>query len=319
MKKESAALVVLAFAAIYIVWGTTYMAVLFGLESFPPFTLSALRFAVSGVLLLGWCLLRGERLPALRDWKVPVVSGIVMLVGGTGLVAWSEQYVPSGQAAIVIATEPFLFLLLDKKRWGYYFSRKWVPAGLLLGFSGIVLFFLFAATGHAGRVVAPYWKAIGIAVLFVSGILWAGGSLYAKNRNPEHISNTLTTAMQLVAAGLFSALLGGITGEWTHFAVAGITAKAWGGLLYLIVFGSIIAYLAFTWLLSIRPPALVSTHTYVNPVVAVLMGWFVAHEPITPMQVGALFLILAGVMLVNKKPSATEAVTVREPAVATAQ
>ena len=319
MKKESAALVILAFAAIYIVWGTTYMAILFGLESFPPFILSALRFAISGVLLLGWCLLRGERLPALRKWKVPVISGIVMLVGGTGLVAWAEQYVPSGQAAIVIATEPFLFLLLDRKRWSYYFSQKWVLAGLLLGFSGIVLFFLFSATGHTGRVVAPYWKAVGIAVLFVSGVLWAGGSLYAKSHAPERISNTLTTAMQLVAAGLFSVLVGGATGEWTHLSINGISAKAWGGLLYLIVFGSIIAYLAFTWLLTIRPPALVSTHTYVNPVVAVLMGWFIAREPITPIQIGALFLILAGVMLVNKKPGIIKEVTMREPTVATAQ
>src|SRR5215217_8351035 len=124
MKKENTALVVLAFGAIYIVWGTTYLAILFGLEGFPPFVLSAVRFAVAGLLLLGWCLLRGERLPERRQWKVPVVSGIVMLVGGSGLVAWAEQYVTSGQAAIVIATEPFLFLLLDKKQWSFYFSRK---------------------------------------------------------------------------------------------------------------------------------------------------------------------------------------------------
>jgi len=316
MKKERTALVILAFAAIYIVWGTTYIAILFGLEGFPPFTLSAFRFVVAGLLLLGWCGLRGERLPSVRKWKVPVISGIVMLVGGSGLVTWSEQYVPSGQAAIVIATEPFLFLLLDKKRWSFYFSRKWVLAGLALGFSGIVLFFLFAATGHVAHAVTPFWKAIGISVLFVSAVLWVGGSLYAKGRTPQQVSNTLTTAQQLVAAGVFSAILSGLTGEWTHFSITAVSAKAWGGLLYLIVMGSIVAYLAFTWLLTIRPPALVSTHTYVNPVVAVLMGWFVAREPITPMQIGALFLILAGVMLVNKKPGTETRIKVQKSAVA---
>jgi drug/metabolite transporter (DMT)-like permease len=155
--------------------------------------------------------------------------------------------------------------------------------------------------------------------LFVSAVLWVVGSLYAKSRTPQRISNTLTTAMQLVAAGIFSALLGGVTGEWYHFSIAAVSAKAWGGLLYLIVFGSIIAYLAFTWLLTIRPPAMVSTHTYVNPIVAVLMGWFIAREPITPIQIGALFLILAGVMLVNKKPGVVKKITVRDTAIATTQ
>jgi drug/metabolite transporter (DMT)-like permease len=276
-----------------------------------------LRFSIAGLLLLGWCVLRGERFPALRDCKVPIISGIIMLVGGSGLVTWSEQYVPSSQAAIVIATEPFLFLLLDKKRWSFYFSRKWVPVGLVIGFSGMVLFFLFADTNHTGPEIAPLWKAIGITVLFISALLWVGGSLYARSRTPAHLSNTITTAIQLVAAGLFSALLAGLTGEGTHFNVVDISAKAWGGLLYLIIMGSIVAYLAFTWLLTIRPPALVSTHTYVNPVVAVLMGWFVAHETITSIQSGALFLILAGVMLVNKKPNTAKNVTANKPAVAT--
>jgi drug/metabolite transporter (DMT)-like permease len=318
MKKENAAVVVLAFGAIYIIWGTTYVAILFGLQGFLPFTLSALRFAVAGLMLLGWCLLRGEWLPALRDYKVPVVSGIVMLVGGTGLVAWSEQYVTSGQAAIMIAGEPFLFLLLDKKRWPYYFSGKRIIVGLLVGFSGIVLFFVFAAH-HVDTHVTPFWRVMGFIVLFLSGVLWAGGSLYAKDKTSRRSSNTMTTAIQLVAAGIFSALLGGIIGEWTHFSIAAVSAKAWGGLLYLIVLGSVVAYLAFTWLLSIRPPAVVSTHTYVNPVVAVVVGWLLAHETITALQIGALFLILTGVMLVNKKPEPSETVVVSKAIAATAQ
>lgn len=312
MKKEPVALVVLAFLAIYIVWGTTYLAILFGLKGFPPFILSALRFGTAGLLLLVWCGLRGESLPAWRDCKVPCIGGIVMLVGGSGLVAWAEQYVTTGQAAIVIATEPFLFLLLDKKRWPQYFSGKRVVIGMLVGFAGIVLFFLFAKV-QAGETVTPVWKAVGYAVLAISTVFWVGGSLYSKSRTPKHLSNTVTTAVQLVAAGLFSALLGAATGEWRQFSFANVGAKAWGGLLYLIVMGSLVAYLAFTWLLSIRPPAIVSTHTYVNPVVAVVMGWFVAHEPITTVQAGALALVLAGVMLVNKPSGAIKKNTVGEP------
>lgn len=306
MKKKQKVWIVLAFAAIYVIWGTTYLAILFGLQGFPPFILSAFRFATAGVLILSYCLLRGEALPRWRDYKVPVLSGIVMLVGGTGLVAWSEQYVTSGQAAIMIAGEPFLFLLLDKKSWPFYFSGKRVLLGLLIGFSGIVLFFLFAAH-PPGNNVPALWKGIGYAVLFVSGLLWAAGSLYAKNRTPAHLGNTLTTAIQLIAAGVFSGLIGAMTGEWQHFSFAAVPVNAWLGLLYLMLMGSVVAYLAFTWLLSIRPAAIVSTHTYVNPVVAVVMGWFMAHEPITSVQVGALFLILIGVMLVNKSPGpATE-------------
>lgn len=309
---------VLAFFAIYIIWGTTYVAVLFGLEGFPPFLLSAIRFSVAGMVLLGWCLMRGEQLPSLRDCKVPVAGGIIMLVGGSALIAWAEQYVTSGQAAIVVATEPFLFLLLDKKGWAFYFSGKRIMAGLLTGFIGILLFFLFAPH-PTGAAINPTWKAVGYVVLFTSAVLWVGGSLYSKRNMPQQISNTTATALQLIAAGLFCTLLSGVTGEWNAFSFAGVSAKAWGGLLYLMVMGSLVAYLAFTWLLSIRPPAIVSTHTYVNPVVAVLMGWAIAHERITAMQVAALLLILTGVMLVNKKSDSTETVTVREPAAATAQ
>lgn len=298
--KENTTLILLAFLAIYIIWGTTYLAILFGLEGFPPFILSAFRFSTAGVLLLAWCLFNGERLPALQDYKVPVISGIVMLVGGSGLVTWSEQYVTTGQAAIVIATEPFLFLLMDKRGWPFYFSNKRIIAGLVLGFAGIVLFFLFTAH-HPKDLIPSSQKAIGYLVLFLSAVLWVGGSLYAKSRAPERPSNTMITAIQLVAAGIFSALLSTATNEWTNFSVTAVSAKAWGGLLYLIVMGSLVAYLAFTWLLTVRPPALVSTHTYVNPVVAVLMGWLIAHEPITTVQIVALFVILFGVMLVSKK------------------
>jgi drug/metabolite transporter (DMT)-like permease len=301
-RKQNPVLIFLAFLAIYIIWGTTYLAILFGLEGFPPFLLSTIRFTVAGVLLLGWCLFKKQRLPSGKTLKVAIISGVIMLVGGSGLVTWAEQYVTSGQAAIVIATEPFLFILLDKKRWPLYFSQKSIIPGLLLGFSGVALFFLFAKSSHELQVSTSL-KLTGYGVLFISGVLWVSGSLYSKTKRDETISNTVITSVQLIAAGVFSGLLSGLTGEVTSFSFVDVNTRAWGGLGYLIFMGSIVAYLAFTWLLTVRPPAQVSTHTYVNPVVAILMGWWIANEPLASMQLVGLGIILLGVLLTNKKAS----------------
>jgi len=291
-------LVVLAFLAIYIVWGTTYLAIAFGLQGFPPFVLTALRCVVAGVLLLAWCLACGEKLPGRAAMGNSAVSGILMLVGGTGLVTWAEQYVNSGYAAIIMATEPFFFVLLDRKRWSSYFSNKWVLFGLLIGFAGILLFFHY--TGERPQVSTDTVMVLtGNGVLLLGAILWVVGSLYARNKLDHSHSNTLTTGLQLLAAGLFSALTAACTGEWTQFSFARVPAAAWGGLLYLVVMGSLVAYMAFTWLITIRPPALVSTHTYVNPVVAVLIGWAFANEHISLLQVLALLVILLGVLFTN--------------------
>jgi drug/metabolite transporter (DMT)-like permease len=291
-------LVILAFLAIYIVWGTTYMAIAIGLKGFPPFVLTAFRGVIAGCILLIWCLVRGEKLPNTATIGNASVSGILMLVGGTGLVTWAEQYVNSGYAAIIMATEPFFFLLLDKKEWGSYFSNKWVIGGLVIGFTGIVLFFHYtqaapSETKDAGMLLT------GNLVLLLGAILWVVGSLYAKYKLDHSHSNTLTTGLQLLAAGLFSGLTALFTGEWADFNISTVPLPAWGGLLYLITMGSLVAYMAFTWLITIRPPALVSTHTYVNPVVAILIGWAFANEQISLLQIMALLVILAGVLFTN--------------------
>lgn len=297
-KHPSQWLVLLAFLAIYIVWGTTYLAIAFGLKGFPPFVLTAFRGIIAGGILLAWCLARGESLPDKATIGNSAVSGILMLVGGTGLVTWAEQYVNSGYAAIIMATEPFFFVLLDKKQWGSYFSNKWVLAGLTIGFAGIVLFFHYTG-GHSQQTSDGTMLLIGNLVLLVGAILWVVGSLYARNKIDHSHSNTLTTGLQLLAAGLFSSLTALCTGEWSRFSITEVPLPAWGGLLYLITMGSLVAYVAFTWLITIRPPALVSTHTYVNPIVAVLIGWAFANEHISWLQVMALLVILVGVLFTN--------------------
>lgn len=291
-------LVILAFLAIYIVWGTTYLAIIYGLKGFPPFLLSALRYLAAGAILLGWRLYRGEPIPSGPVLKVCAFSGILMLCGGSGLVAWAEQYVSSGQAAIIIASEPFWFLLLDRQRWGEYFSSRFIIIGLVIGFTGIVLFCGFTNTGE-GPAAGGAMQLAGYAVLLLSAVLWVTGSLYARNRLGNSASNTMTSAFQLLFAGMCSLLLSGGTGEWARFSFAAVPGQAWAGLLYLVTMGSLVAYLAFTWLITVRPPALVSTHTYVNPVVAVLMGWAFANEQFTGLQLLSLLVILVGVLFTN--------------------
>jgi drug/metabolite transporter (DMT)-like permease len=291
-------LIILAFMAVYIVWGTTYLAVIYGLRGFPPFMLSALRYLMAAVLLLAWCAVRKESWPGWEVVRVCAVSGLLMLVGGSGLVAWAEQFITSGQAAIVIAAEPFLFLLADKKRWREYFSNGFIITGLLVGFAGIIMFFGGGNDG-AQQSGNDMMRWVGYGAVLVGTVFWVSGALHAEGRLDKNVPNILSSGIQLLAAGIGSSMLSAMTGEWGRFDIHAVPAEAWGGLLYLVFFGSLIAYMAFTWLITVRPPALVSTHTYVNPVVAVLMGWVFLNEQLGWMQLLAMFVILAGVLLTN--------------------
>lgn len=213
-------LIILAFLAIYIVWGTTYLAVIYGLKGFPPFMLSGLRYVIAAVLLLGWCLLKRIPWPGWPVVRVCAVSGILMLVGGSGMVAWSEQYVTSGQAAIVIAAEPFVFLLADRKRWREYFGSPFIITGLLVGFAGIVLFFGGGdSTTQPAAGVSMQW--IGYGVILIGTIFWAGGALYAEGKLNRQVPNVLSSGIQLLAAAVASNLISVLTGEWAFRCTAG--------------------------------------------------------------------------------------------------
>lgn len=285
--------VTMAFIAIYIVWGTTYLAIAYTLQGFPPFVLSAFRFSIAGVLLFLYCKFKGYKVPPLGTIMPSAISGTVALVGGSGLVTWAEQYIGSGHAATVIACEPFLYILFERKMWRFYFSQKLIIIGLIIGFAGLVLF-SSSGTSHSN---VNGMELIGNLVLLLSAVLWVGGSLYGKRVNTEAYSNTMVTSIQLMAAGIFSAFLAFPTGEWSRFSFDTISLQAWGGLAYMVTMGSMVAFLAFTWLLTIRPPALVGTHTYVNPVVAVFAGWLFIGETFSLMQIIGLVIILIGVLL----------------------
>lgn len=288
---------VLAFASIYIIWGSTFLAISFALEGFPPFVLSGLRFFTAGIILFIWRKAKGEKSNAITDWKKNAITGILILTGGTGLVAWGEQYVSSTEAAIAIATGPFWFIALDKKNWGNYFSNKTIVSGLIIGFLGLILFLKGSVT-ESKAVADGNFRILAFVVLAISSVSWVLGSLYSK-KNPGNQSTFMNISQQLIVAGLASFVIGSVNGEWSAFSLSEIPSASWLGLLFLIFFGSIAAYISYIWLLSVKDPVLVSTHTYINPIVAVFAGWIIAGEFISPLQFLGLGIILSGVLLTN--------------------
>ncbi|SMC96046.1 EamA family transporter [Chryseobacterium sp. YR221] len=292
-------LVPLAFTNIYVIWGITFLAISFGLKGFPPFILSGLRFLVAGILMIGYLLSKGEKANTLINWKKNAITGILILTGGTGLVAWGEQYVTAPEAAISIATGPFWFIAIDRKNWKYYFSDKFIPIGLVIGFVGLVLFLKGSVNSTAAHAATDgHLRITAFIVLGLSSIAWVLGSLYSK-KNPASQSTFMNIAQQLIVAGLASFLIAFLRKEWTSFSVSAIPLSAWLGVLFLIFFGSIVAYLSYIWLLSVKPAALVSTHTYINPIVTVIAGWIVANQSINGGQLYGLSIILLGVLLTN--------------------
>lgn len=279
-----------AFAAIYLIWGSTYLAILFGLQSLPPLLLSGMRFSIAGLILLGWQMLRGER-PVLRPTLRHATAGVLMLFCGTGAVVWVEQYIQSGVAATVVATVPFWFVLLDRRNWAANFSNKAIIGGIVLGFAGVMLLFRphDSLSGSAGMAML---------ILLTGCVCWAGGSLFARDISSPH-SAPLNAGIQMLAAGMVSLLASWGRGELRDFSLHAVSGSAWLGLAYLVVFGSLVGYLAYVWLMGKRPMVQVGTYAYVNPVVALLLGWSFAGETLGWSQLLALATILTGVLLIN--------------------
>jgi drug/metabolite transporter (DMT)-like permease len=289
--------ITLAFAAVFIIWGSTFMAIAYGLKGFPPFLLSALRFLIAGILLITLQAAKGEAVFVARYWLRNAIPGLLILTAGTGLVAWSEQYVSSAEAAIMGATAPFWFIAIDRVNWKHYLSDKLVMTGLAGGFAGLIIFVSGSINGiHTS--IPQHTRSIAFIVLALSAVAWVLGSLYSKKK-PAGGTNILNAGQQLIAGGVSSLIVSFSKNEVAGFSFAHIPYEAWLGLFFLIVMGSIIAYQSYIWLLSVRPPALVSVHTYINPVVAVIIGLLFLGERISGIQLIGLSIILIGVFMTN--------------------
>ncbi len=294
-KKAPKTLVIAAFAALYLIWGSTYIAILIAVKSIPPFLMAGSRFIIAGLILYTWCRLKGQPTPDAVSIGHISLSGILLLfIGNSGLV-WVEQYLPSGFAAIVIATVPLWFVILDKRQWTFHFANKQIIVGLLIGFAGVLSLFAGKSSVH---FTENKMQLISFFVLVLGSISWATGSLYSKYKKTNG-STGMKASVQMVAAGLLSMIVAVCSGELRGFSWQQVPAPAIMAVVYLISFGSLIGYMSFVWLMSVRPPSLVGTYAYVNPVVAVFLGWLIAHEQITWHQVLALGIILAGVIIVN--------------------
>ncbi|MDO9375428.1 MAG: EamA family transporter [Ferruginibacter sp.] len=319
-KTAAPILVILAFAIVYIVWGSTYFFIQQAIVDFPPFLLGAVRFVIAGLLMLGWSAMKGEKLWVKGDLKHSVISGLLMLFVGTGAVIWVEQSLPSAMVAIMVSSGPLWFILLDKPKWKENFTTRSTIYGLIIGFAGVILLFSENIVKAFSLKETPA-ELGSFAIMILGTIGWAAGSLYSKYK-ATRMSVSVSTGWQMLAAGI--AFIPGslLRGELTNLQWQNISTSSWLSVAYLIVFGSIAGFSAYVWLLKVRSATQVSTHAYVNPVVAVLLGVLFAGENISGWQVGGLLVILLSVLLINmvkyrKAKTGTEAVAevVSEPVV----
>jgi drug/metabolite transporter (DMT)-like permease len=285
--------VVIAFAIVYIVWGSTYFFIQMAVGSFPPFMLGALRFLIAGCLLFFWAALNKETLFNFKVIRIAAVSGVLLLLMGNGSVIWLEKTVPSSIVAIMLSSSPIWFVLLDFSKWKENFRSPAVIIGLIFGFLGVILLFKEQFTGLSSAL-----NAESIVLLIFCPVVWAAGSLYSKYAGTGG-SATVNSAWQMLAAGFGFLPFMFFNNEWEAFTIQSVTTSAWYALVYLIVMGSIAGFSAYIWLLRVRPAAQVSTYGYVNPVVAVLLGVFLANERVSSMQIFGLAIILTSVMLIN--------------------
>lgn len=289
-----------AYFLIYIVWGSTYYFIGVCLHDFPPFMLGTVRFVVAGTAMLLACRMRGEQLLRRRQILKSAVCGIVLLFIDQAVIMFAQRYVSSSLVAIMASSTAIWIMLLDVPQWKRNFSSIATVAGVVIGFVGVAMLYIEQlGMQHAGGSHYEY----GVLLLIGGCISWACGTLYSK----YHISDEgdgkglSSAAWQMLGAGIVFALCAGASGDFAGFSLSSVSAPTWLSLAYLIVFGSMMAYTAYIWLLSVRPATEVATHAYVNPVVAVVIGAGFGHENVTLIQLGGLAVILISVMMVNKK------------------
>ena len=293
-----------AFACVYIFWGSTYLAIKYAIETLPPFLMAGMRFTIAGVILFAIARFSKDyEKPKLVHWKTSLIVGTLLLLGGNGGVVFAEKYISSSLAALLVATEPFWIVLLSWLWLGKSRPNLKVVGGLLLGFFGVYL--LISGQDASGAGTDSSMQFFGTIAVIAAAMCWATGSIYGL-RSPVPKSAILTSGMQMFSGGLVLFLVSLLTGEMSSFHFAAVSKDSWLGLVYLIIFGSLIGFTAYSWLLKNAQPAMVATYAYVNPVIAVLLGWLIAGESFTtPMLVGA-GIIVGSVALITSHDKTAE-------------
>ncbi len=283
-----------AMTSVYIIWGSTYLAIRFAIETIPPFLMAGTRFLVAGGILYLLRRFLGDKAPLWKEWRSAALIGFFLLVGGNGGVVWAQQYVISGMTALLVGTAPLWMVLIDLFHPSGRRPNRWAVIGLFLGFIGISLLIGQGQLFDKGAQI----DFVGAFVLIGASLSWAIGSLYSRQASLPS-SPLLWTAMEMLTGGAGLFLLGLLTGELPEFNLSALSFQSFAGFTYLVLFGSWIGLTSYTWLLRNAPTPLVSTYAYVNPVVAVLLGHLIAGEPVTVYTVIAASIIIGSVALIS--------------------
>ena len=284
--------VVLSFISIYLIWGSTYLAIRYAVETIPPLYAAGLRHLIAGTILLVWCLAKRLR-PTWAQVRASIIIGVFFFLIGHGTLHWAEQKVPSGLASLLIASEPIwvlLFTAIAARQWRL---NATLLAGILLGFGGVGLLMGRSALNSGPGVF------VGSLAVLLGALSWSVGIVYSRR---SHLSGhpLLLSALSLLAGSVQLLLVGTAVGEYRGFSFASVSTRSWLALGYLILFGSVVAFTAYNWLLEHYSPTLVATHTYVNPIVAVLLGWLFAGEAVTLNVLLSTAMVIGAVMLVDR-------------------
>jgi drug/metabolite transporter (DMT)-like permease len=286
--------IVIAFAAVYLIWGSTYLAIHFAIETIPPYLMGGVRFLIAGGLLYAVLRLRGVPAPTRRQWRSTFVVGSLLLFGGNGGVMVAEQFVPSSLAALLIAIVPLWMVLLNWKWGDRVRPTLGVIGGVILGVIGIGL---IAAPGTSADAVNP----IGLGILIVASLSWSIGSLYS--RRADLPSNALlSTAMEMLMGGSLMFVVALVLGQGGLIRWENVSLRSVASVGYLVIFGSLLGFSAYVWLLRVTTPAKVATYAFVNPVIAVFLGWLVAGEALSVRTLIAAAIIIAAVVLITLNP-----------------
>jgi drug/metabolite transporter (DMT)-like permease len=288
-------LVALSFFAIYVIWGSTYLAILYAIETIPPLLTAGVRHLVAGSVLLVWGLSQGRR-PTVAQWRASLIVGFLFFLVGHGTLHWAEQTVPSGIAALLIATEPIFVALLIAVTATRRMPDRKILVGLVLGLAGVAVLIRPDPAHPSGSV-------IGMLAVLLGAFSWSAGIVYSRR---SHLAGDplMMSTLSLLSGAVMLIVAGALAGEAREFTLAGVSIRSAVALLYLVVFGSVVAFTAYSWLLERFSPTLVSTHTYVNPIVAIVLGWGFASERLEPSLLLATALVISAILLVHRADAA---------------
>jgi drug/metabolite transporter (DMT)-like permease len=285
-----------ALITLYIIWGSTYLGIKIAVETIPPFFHAAIRFLVSGIILVIWQKMAGNEMPTRNQWKSTFIIGTLLLLGGNGLVSWAEQTIPSGIAALIVGSVPLFLVVLEAFRPNGVKPTWQTLVGLVIGFVGVfILVGPNELTGSQEKL-----NPLGVIAVISASFLWAVGSIYSKSADLPK-SSFMTTGAEMLMGSISLLVVSLLTGELNNWSFAEVSTRSWLGLLYLITLGSIVGFGSYIWLLQNAPISLVSTYAYVNPIVAVILGYFFANEVLEPRIWIATAIIIGAVMFINSR------------------